>query len=419
MTAAACADPPIPTLRAIARTYGTPAYAYDLWQLKSQVHRLRAALPQGIEVLYSVKANPSLGLCQLLAGEGLGAEVASIGELILALEAGFPPSRVLLNGPHKPGPLLQRVSTLPEVTVSVDSVDELLKLTRCLHNEHRMILRLRPDFEPSGEVCMGSESRFGITLDQLAGLRRWVSEGQGRVIGFHIYPGSQLLDAAQAMRNLRGAVDMALRAADLLDIAPEMVSLGGGFGTPYGPGQTELDLSQMSDELAQQCARIRPARPVLELGRYLVAAPGYYLTTVLGSQTRGVRPAVVVDGGTHHRPDLCGLDLPRRSFPPHVLDGDGTERILTDVLGSLCLPWDVLAEAAPLPPLSAGDVLAFANAGAYGLSSAPAAFISHPAPPEIAFDNEHLTLLRHRAHPNAVLRDQEGLSSEPMPISSG
>ena len=120
---------------------------------------------------------------------------------------------------------------------------------------------------------------------------------------------------------------------------------------------------------------------MLELGRYVVAQAGWYLTTVIARQTHQGRPAVVVDGGSHQRGDLCGLGLRRRAFAPLALTGrDGVLRA-TDVLGCLSLPGDVLTESGLLPHLSPGDVLAFPNAGAYGLTASPTLFHGHPALP--------------------------------------
>jgi diaminopimelate decarboxylase len=395
----AAAEPPIGLLRAIAARFGTPAYVYDLRELRSRVARLRTELPADVEVLYSVKANPSLGVCEVLAGCGLGAEVSSIGELLLAERAGFT-DRVMVSGPHKSPDLIARLR--PNMLVSVDSVDELFMLTeQC---PARLVLRLRPDFTPFGEMTMGPGSRFGIPVTELENLPRHVRE---RVVGFHVYAGSQVLDGGQAAKNLAGAFELGLRAAAMLGIDIEVLDVGGGFGVPTAIG-SEFDVRPVRDELARQRTELPTTRLVIELGRYLVAPAGYYLTAVRGRQTRDGRPAVVVDGGVHQRPDLCGLDL-CRTTAPFALDTRAGDPVRTDVLGCLCLPGDVLAEAAPLPPLSAGDVLVFANAGAYGLSAGPTAFLGHPAPPEIAVDGETVVVLRDRAEPDAVLRGQHSL----------
>src|SRR4051794_35213060 len=96
-----CSSVTLSPLREIVRRYGTPTYAYDVGRVRSQAARLRDALPPAVEILYSLKANASLGLCSVLASEGLGADVASAGELLIAQAAGFPPSRIFLTGPDK------------------------------------------------------------------------------------------------------------------------------------------------------------------------------------------------------------------------------------------------------------------------------------------------------------------------------
>src|SRR5207302_1608602 len=203
----------------------------------------------------------------------------------------------------------------------------------------------------------------------LATCRPYLGSRGARVVGFHIFSGSQVLDAGGIVHQLRGALEQALRAADVLGIVPEIVNLGGGFGIPYGPEDQELDLAPIAAELRALLPRAGAARLVIELGRYLVAPSGWYLTSVLANQTHQGRIAVVVDGGHHQRGDLCGLGLRRRAYAPVVLGSASTPLMPTDVLGCLSLPSDVLAEASPLPPLKPGEVLAFPNAGAYGLTA--------------------------------------------------
>jgi len=396
------ADPPIAALREVAARFGTPAYVYDLRELRSRVATLRAALPADVDVFYSVKANPSLGLCEVLAECGVGAEVSSIGELLLAERAGFA-GHVLVSGPHKSAQLVERLHGRPDVLVSVDSVDELSMLTG-EHCPARLVLRLRPDFTPFGEMTM--DGRFGIPFDQLSDLRPRLGT---QVIGYHVYAGSQVLDGGAAAKNLAGAFELGLRAATVLGGDIKVLDVGGGFGVPTGRVQSEMDLAPACAELARQRAELPATRLIIELGRYLVASAGYYLTAVRGGQTKDGRLAVVVDGGVHQRPDLCGLDLSHRADAPFTLVARPGPEARTDVLGCLCLPGDVLADAALLPPLTTGDVLVFGNAGAYGLSAGPTAFLGHPAPPEIAVDGDTVTVLRNRADPYDHLRGQHSL----------
>ena len=400
------------TLLEIARRFGTPTYAFDVRRARAQVAKLRSQLPAGVEVLYSLKANASLGISDVFADCGLGADVASAGELATAVAAGFSDERIFVAGPFKLPETISQLRELPAATLSVDSLSELQMLAdREVRN--RIVLRLRPDFGSCAVVAAGSESRFGFTCDELPRCRELLKSRAIHVIGFHVFAGSQVLTAERVIEHLRKALDLSLRAADTLGIKPELFNLGGGFGIPYALDEPELDLAQISAELATLAARARPARVVLELGRYLVAQAGWYLTSVLGFQNYQGRPAVVVDGGTHQRADMCGLCLRTKAQPPAALDAPPSPQTPTDVLGCLSLPADVLAESSLLPRLTPGNVLAFANAGAYGLWSSPALFHGSPLPAEVAFDGERLIVMRERRPARSILDDQQHVIQRP------
>ena len=365
-------------------------------------------LPAAVEVLYSLKANSSLGLCGVLADCGLGADVASAGEIATALTAGFAPSRLFLTGPDRSPTVLAQMRNLPEMVVSVDSLSEL-RLLDAKQLPQRVLLRLRPDFASYATCSAGPDSRFGLTWEDLTPCRAYLSTVRRKVIGFHVFSGSQILSVEGIIHHLRGGVDLALRAADMLGVAPEIIDLGGGFGVPYAPEDCELDLVRVGAELHSLAQRVAPARIVLELGRYPVAQAGWYLTTVLAEQTHRGRKAVVVDGGTHQRGDMCGLGLRHKGFAPAVIPvavAAGGKLILTDILGCLSLPGDVIAEARLMPALVPGDVLAFPNAGAYGLGASPWMFHAHPAPAEVAFEGTDVQPLRPRRPPESVLEGQ-------------
>ena len=391
-------------LREISRRYGTPTYAFDVQRLREQAEKLTSGLPAEIETFYSLKANASLGICDVFAECGIGADVASAGELATAIEAGFPADRIFVAGPFKSLETIAQLRGLPAAVVSVDSLSELERLSdERLTN--RAVLRLRPDFGSCAVVPAGSESRFGFTWEELDRCRDCLPSCELEVIGFHVYAGSQVLDADKLNEHLRRSLDLSFRAADSLGITPTFINLGGGFGIPYGD-DAELALAHVSEELAKLVDRAAPVRLALELGRYLVAEAGWYLTSVLGHQTFQGRPAVVVDGGVHQRADMCGVGLRSHANPPRVLDATSSSLTPTDVLGCLSLPEDVMIEASPLPPLSPGDVLAFPNAGAYGLWSSPALFHGSPLPAEVAFDGVEINVMRERKSAQSILEEQ-------------
>ncbi|MCH8043110.1 MAG: alanine racemase [Planctomycetes bacterium] len=393
-------------LQQISQRYGTPTYAFDIQRIRAQVEKLHRHLPSEVEMLYSLKANASLGICDVLADCGIGADVASAGEFATALEAGFGPERIFVAGPFKMPETVAMLHDTPQAILSVDSLSELRFLAaEGLRN--RIVFRLRPDFDSHAVVRAGSECRFGLTHDDLLRCGDELTSCGLEVIGFHVFAGSQVLDADKLNEaHLRRALDLSQRAADMLGISPSFINLGGGFGTPYGAKDQPLDLARVGDELARLVERAAPARLVLELGRYFVAEAGYYLVSVLGHQTYQGRAAVVVDGGVHQRADLCGLGLRSKQKPPIPLGVESNSLRPTAVLGCLSLPDDVLLDAGALPELAAGDVLAFSNAGAYGLWSSPAMFHSSPLPAEVAFDGAELHLMRQRQPAESILNDQ-------------
>lgn len=399
-----------PTLvERIAAEYGTPTYVYELAALRQWVRQVRSAIPAQMDMYYCLKANPSLGLSQLMAALGLGAEVSSVGELLTAQAAGFRGERLLVTGPYKSPELRAELAKSPGAMVSVDSISELEMLSQQPGPQRDVLLRLRPDFSSEAVVCTATESRFGIPFQDLRLCLPLLTSGQVRVVGFHIFAGSQVSDTAEVVTQLRAALDLAARAAVTLDIRPSVIDLGGGFGVPVGPQEAELDLTQIGTELVRLATLAEPARLAIELGRYLVARSGWYLTRVVGHQTRGGCPAVIVDGGVHQRPDICGLGLASAGWSPVLLPERDSRLRDVDVLGCLCLPDDILAEQVTLPEPAVGDILAFADAGAYGLSAAPTNFLSHPAPPEVAVDGDKVTVLRQRPNSGHVLDGQRPL----------
>ena len=156
-------------LREVIQRYGTPTFAYDVGRIRTQVAKLRTHLPPEVEILYSLKANASLGLCGVLAECGLGADVASAGELATALAAGFSPRRIFLTGPDRS----------PRCCASAKSsrgrrlggLGQRVASHGVQGPAHRVLLRLRPDFSSYATCSAGPDLRFGLTLEDLPSCR--------------------------------------------------------------------------------------------------------------------------------------------------------------------------------------------------------------------------------------------------------
>jgi diaminopimelate decarboxylase len=368
----------------IAERYGTPTYAYDLAAVRRQIGRLlHAYSPTGIR--YSLKANPSIALCRIIANAGVQADVSSAGELAIALKAGFSASNISLSGPYKSPELVDHVATVGSVTLSIDSVSELEQLAR-KGRRYRILLRLKQNTDPALGRGQPVE-RFGIDLSELPRCREHLSHFD--FAGFHVYLKTQILQVEVVIENLRRALECSRQATDILGQKPALINFGAGLGVPYKIEDTPLDFEALAARMKHESHLLAPAPVVLELGRFVVAEAGWYLTPVVGHQRCGEVDAVVVDGGTHQRADLCGVGL-RGSRPPMVLSTSGAPLRRTTVLGCLCLPSDILAEEVLLPPLEVGDVLAFPNAGAYGATASPLDFLCHSHPAEATFDGDQV-----------------------------
>lgn len=385
----------VPVDRLAARVGGTPFFAYDRGLLTARVELLRATLPAGIELSYAVKANPMPAVVQHLSRLVDGFDVASALELRTALDTPVPPERVSFAGPGKaPAELAQAVAA--GVTVTIESETEAERVVAAgeqLAIRPRVAVRVNPDFhvKGSGMRLGGGPQQFGVDSERVPALLKELSRADVELLGFHVFAGSQNLQADILSEAQRRTVELVLRLAEHAPAPVRYLNLGGGFGIPYFDRDQPLDLPAIGSNLAELLASsIRPrlpeARVVLELGRYLVGECGVYVTRVLDrKQSRG-RTYLVVDGGLHHQLAASGNfgQVIRRNYPLAIgnrIDAPGAEPVT--VVGCLCTPLDLLGDQVPLPAAGVGDLVVVFQAGAYGLTASPTAFLSHPAPAEV------------------------------------
>jgi diaminopimelate decarboxylase len=342
-----------------------------------------------------VKANPMPAVVQHLASLLAHLDVASAGEMATALDTGTDPSRISFAGPGKRDAELRR-AVAAGVTVEVESRTELQRTVRIgkeLGLRPRAAVRVNPPFavKGSGMRMGGGPQQFGIDSEEVPSLLGEVSVHDVELVGFHVFAGSQNLQAAILVEAQERTVDLVL---DLAAHAPEpvrYVNLGGGFGIPYFEKDTPLDVAGVGSHLAGLLEeRLRPALPeaevVIELGRHLVGEAGVYVTRVVDvKESRGRRYAVV-DGGLHHQLAASGNfgQVIRRNYPMVVGNrADQPPLGEVTVVGCLCTPLDLLGDSVELPRVEVGDLVVLFQAGAYGLTASPTAFLGHPAPAEV------------------------------------
>ncbi|WP_448580081.1 pyridoxal-dependent decarboxylase, exosortase A system-associated [Thermaurantiacus sp.] len=371
----------------------TPLFLYDPALVAARLGALRRALPSGVLLHYAVKANPFPPLLARMAGLVDGFDVASEGEMRRAIGAGMPPASISFAGPGKRDRELS-AALQAGVAIVVESAGELARLKALAtagDRRARVLLRVNPPFELRGSgMRMGGGARpFGVdhadAPDVLARMRDPCLD----FLGFHVFAGSQNLDADAIAEAQRQTIALADRLAPHAPGPIRLLNLGGGFGVPYFPGDRPLDLAAVGERLGQAIADRPPSlagtRFALELGRYLVAEAGVYLARVIDAKLSAGELFLVTDGGLHHQLAATGNfgTVVRRNYPVVNASRGGPPAGPAHVVGCLCTPLDRLAERLPLPETKAGDLIAVFMAGAYGRTASPEAFLGHPPPVEL------------------------------------
>ena len=384
----------IPLEQLAARVGQTPFYAYDRKLLQARVEELRAALPASIKLHYAMKANPMPAVVGWMAKLVDGIDVASGGELKVALDAGTDPKEISFAGPGKRrSELVQAVAA--GVLINVESfreVTELANITQELKLPARVAVRVNPDFElkGSGMKMGGGPKQFGVDAELVPELLAEIGQAGLQFEGFHLFAGSQNLSAGSICEAQQKSYELALRLATSAPSPVRFLNLGGGFGIPYFPGEQRLDLTAVGDNLAQIAARAALEMPeaelVIELGRYLVGEAGIYVSQIVDRKVSRGQTYLVVNGGLNHHLSASGNfgQVIRKNYPVTIGNRMGKEETeIASVVGPLCTPLDLLADRMKLPVSQPGDLVVIFQSGAYGASASPHGFLGHPAPVEI------------------------------------
>jgi diaminopimelate decarboxylase len=384
----------VPVDRLAQRVGRTPFYAYDRAVIDRRVAELRAVLPSSIHLHYAIKANPMPAVVQHMARLVDGLDVASAGELHIALDTGIAAEQISFAGPGK------RVSELSQavaagVVINVESERELDVLSRCGAEtglRPRYAVRINPDFElkSSGMKMGGGAKQFGIDVEQVPSLLARAKALTVDFVGFHIFSGSQNLRAEAIVEAQQKSVELALRLAEHAPGPVRILNIGGGFGIPYFPGDLPLDLKPIADNLGELHERVHRSLPeaqwVIELGRFLVGEAGVYVCRVVDRKVSRGEVFLVTDGGLNHHLAASGNfgQVIRKNYPVVIANRVvGSQRELASVVGPLCTPLDVLASRMDLARAEPGDLVAVFQSGAYGPTASPSAFLSHPTALEV------------------------------------
>nr|WP_202820221.1 pyridoxal-dependent decarboxylase, exosortase A system-associated [Roseateles aquatilis] len=372
----------------------TPFYAYDRGLLTRRVEALRAALPAGLELHFAMKANPMPALVAHMAGLVDGIDVASAGELQVALDGGADPREISFAGPGKSALELKQ-ALAAGILINIESFREV-ELLRGLCAETgyaaRVAVRVNPDFElkSSGMKMGGGPKQFGVDAEQVPELLARIGEAGLGFEGFHLFAGSQNLKPEAIVEAQLKSFELALRLAQDAPAPVKVLNLGGGFGIPYFPGEQRLDLAPIAANLAALIERaaveLPQAKLVVELGRYLVGEAGVYVSRVVDRKVSRGQVYLVTDGGLHHHLAASGNfgQVIRKNYPVAIGNRmDGEVEAGVSVVGPLCTPLDLLGERMSLPHARPGDLVVVFQSGAYGITASPQGFLSHPAAGEV------------------------------------
>ena len=391
-------------------------YVYDRGTLLSRVAALRAALPAGALLLYAVKANGHPDVIATLAATVDGLEVASGGELELAVAAGA--HRIVFSGPAKTDSELA-AAVRAGATLHVESTLELRRLavlaaagtgtgtgtgTERSAGAGRVAVALRVN--RAGTTLSGSHQMtgvptpFGIDEAQLdSAVELALALPALRLVGFHLHAVSNNLDAAAHAGYVAEAMRWSAAAAQRFGFPLEYLNVGGGLGVDY-TGDAVFNLDALRNGLAAAVSPLAPTGGLpstagglptpgvlaFEPGRYLVADAGWYAAEVLDLKRSHGRWFAVLRGGTHHfrLPAAWGYSHPATVVPvdewPYPFTRPEIYDTCVDVVGELCTPRDVLSRDLAVTRLRVGDLVVFSRTGAYGWEISHRDFLHHPYP---------------------------------------
>jgi diaminopimelate decarboxylase len=325
------------------------------------------------------------------------------GELERALAAGVPPARIVFSGVGKSREEMLQALDAGIAQFNVESVPELIALGEVAAARRLrapVALRVNPDVaaDTHDKISTGRRhDKFGIAGDQALAVYQLAGRLAGiELVGLHLHIGSQILSLAPFEAAYRRGLELVRTLRDA-GIRLRRLDLGGGLGVPYR-GEPALDLTAYAALIGRLTAG-SDLELVLEPGRYLVAEAGVLLSRVLYLKEGGDRPCVVLDAGMNNllRPALYDAYHP---ILPVVEPPAGAPRTAMDVMGPICESTDVFARARDLPPLGAGDLVAFAGAGAYGAVMA-SDYNSRPQAAEVMVEGTRFAVVKPRIEPAA------------------
>jgi diaminopimelate decarboxylase len=387
----------------LAAEFGTPLVVYCEATILDAARAYREAAPDALP-LYSLKAFPNVELLRLLAAEGFGADVSTLGELEFARRAGIDGARIVVHGNNKSDEELRAAAAAEVRFVVLDALDEAERAAAA--GVRRALVRVTPGIEADTHEAIRTAhhgSKFGLPPADALRAREVAREAGLEVAGVHLHIGSQLLDPQAGLETIDWLKDFAAR-----EWLPEVVDLGGGLGIPYVEGEEPPPIREFVRSLLDRLADGWPGdlpQLILEPGRSLVGPAGVTLYRVgVVKQASEAVTYVAVDGGMsdNPRPQLYGARY--TALLANRADEAATRSF--DICGKHCESGDVLIEGARLPEPRRGDLLAVPATGAYTLSMG-SNYNAVPRPAAVLVADGRARVIRRRENLDDLLRQEQ------------
>ena len=378
----------------IAKKFGTPTYVYHTETIAEQYNILTTAFTnQDVKIFYACKALTNINILKYVKSIGANVDCSSINEAKLALRAGFTPQQVLYTSNGIAFSEIEEAQSLG-IHINIDSLSNLEKFGKKYGHAYPVGIRLRPNIMAGGNLKISTghdKSKFGISVDQIDEVLKIVADNNIFIKNLHIHTGSDIKDVAVFVKGIEVLFDIIPLFQEL-----EVIDLGGGFKVPYKTGDAETDINLLAQEVGKAFENHpnpngKPLQVWFEPGKFLVSECGYLITEVnLLKTTKSITFASVNSGFNHL---IRPLFYDAYHKITNITNPTGEKKIYT-ITGNIC-ETDTFATDRKLNEISEGDLLVFANAGAYGFEMS-SNFNSRYKPAEVLVKDGAFHLIRRR-----------------------
>jgi diaminopimelate decarboxylase len=392
----------------LAKDFGTPFFLYDADVVNARIAGIRQAFSGTVEVFYAVKANPNLGLLRAVKSVADGLDLSSGGELEQARLAGFDAADLSFAGPAKTR--LELAESIKQAIgcISIESMRELqecIRIARLAGTKANVAVRVNPILlnRAFGLKMGGKAVQFGIDEEDLDEILHVIVAHPGEIAfqGIHVYAGSQCFDASGVLDGVQNTFRIVREIEERTSLVCRLINLGGGFGVSHVEARRELDLLALASSVRPvidafiESSRA-PRKIIFELGRYLTADAGIYVSRVISSKASRGKEYFLTDGGLHHHLAAAGTfgAALRSNFILRNLTRPDAESIRCQVAGPSCNPTDLLGIDVELPHPQHGDLIGILKSGSYGLTASPLLFLGRQTPAELVRHNGSIALAR-------------------------